>query len=155
MNNLNQAYEHLKDIVSYAYDMGYHELGYQPEKVLFEAATKPNLQEGVEPWMAVTFGAEVSGDMVERADRFLEEAFELVQSHGYDRSRIMTLVDYVYGRPDGEANQEVGGVMITLAAYCLAAGIDMHAAGDAELQRVWTKIEQIREKQAGKRHIHS
>lgn len=45
--------------------------------------------------------------------------------------------------------------MVTLAAYCLATGIDMHAAGEAELARIWTKVDVIRAKQASKRDIHS
>lgn len=112
-------------------------------------------QQRVRPWMQECFGPEIAADMVERGDRFLEEALELLQAHGYDRRRIAPLVDYVFGRPIGEAPQEVGGVMVTLAAYCDAAGIDMHDAGEIELARVWLKVEAIRAKQAGKRDIHS
>lgn len=50
----------------------------------------------------------------------------------------------------GEPAQEVGGVMVTLAALCLANGLDMHAAGETELARIWTKVEAIRAKQAAK-----
>jgi hypothetical protein len=39
--------------------------------------------------------------------------------------------------------------MVTLAALCLANGFDMHAE-ETELARVWTKVEQIRAKQAAK-----
>ncbi|MNN11716.1 hypothetical protein D3C81_1246860 [compost metagenome] len=59
-------------------------------------------------------------------------------------------MDYVYGRPVGDKHQEVGGVMVTLAALCLAQGLDMHTAGETELARIWTKVEQIRAKQAAK-----
>ena len=114
-------------------------------------------QSRVQPWMLECFGAEIAGDMVERGDRFLEESLELLQAHGYDRSRIATLVDYVWGRPIGEPAQEVGGVMVTLAAYCLAAGIDMHEAGETELARILRPeiIEKIRRKQASKNGIHT
>ena len=40
--------------------------------------------------------------------------------------------------------------MVTLAALCLANALDMHRAGEAELARIWTKVEQIRAKQASK-----
>jgi hypothetical protein len=40
--------------------------------------------------------------------------------------------------------------MVTLAALCLAQGIDMHECGETELARVWTKVENIRAKQAAK-----
>ena len=79
-----------------------------------------------------------------------EEALELVQACGCTASEAHQLVDYVYGRDVGEPAQEVGGVMITLAALCLANGIDMAGAGETELARIWTKVEAIRAKQAAK-----
>lgn len=108
------------------------------------------LQPRVQSWMMACFGPEISADRTERNHRFIEEALELVQACGMDRSEAHQLVDYVYGRPQGDVNQEVGGVMITLAALCLANGFDMHAAGETELARIWTKIDKIRAKQAAK-----
>lgn len=108
------------------------------------------LQPRVQSWMMACFGPEISADRVERGDRLLEEVFEMLQSNGYDPGRIIPLRDYVWGRPIGEPAQEVGGVMITLAAYCLAHGVDMHEAGETELARIWTKVETIRAKQAAK-----
>lgn len=112
-------------------------------------------QARVKPWMLECFGEEISNDVRERGDRLLEEVLELLQSHGYDPARIATLRDYVYGRPAGEPSQEVGGVMVTLAAYCLATNVDMHEAGEVELARIWTKVEAIRAKQASKRGMHT
>jgi hypothetical protein len=66
------------------------------------------------------------------------------------RSEAHQLVDYTYDRPIGELKQEVGGAMVTLAALCLAMRIDMYAAAEAELARIWTKVEAIRIKQANK-----
>jgi NTP pyrophosphatase (non-canonical NTP hydrolase) len=109
-----------------------------------------SFQSRVQPWMMACFGPEISADRVERSDRFIEEALELVQAGGYTKDRAHALVDYVFGRPQGEINQEVGGVMVTLAAHCLAHGIDMHAAAEAELARIWTKVDAIRAKQAAK-----
>lgn len=108
------------------------------------------LQSRVHPWMMACFGPEISADRVERGDRLLEEVFELLQSGGYDPARVLALRDYVWGRPAGDPPQEVGGVMVTLAAYCLAHNLDMHAAGETELARIWTKVEAIRAKQAAK-----
>ncbi len=115
------------------------------------AGVKPKpLQSRVQPWMMACFGPEISADKLERSDRFIEEALELVQSGYYPKERVLALVDYVYGRDKGEMPQEVGGVMITLAAFCLAHDIDMHEAGETELARIWTKVEKIRAKQAAK-----
>ena len=108
------------------------------------------LQQRVQPWLLECFGAEIAGDKQERNHRFLEEAVELVQANGCTASEAHQLVDYVFGRPVGEPAQEVGGVMVTLAALCLASGLDMHAAGETELARIWTKVDAIRAKQAAK-----
>lgn len=102
------------------------------------------------PWMIACFGSKISQDTVERNHRFIEEALELIQACGCPREDAMQLVNYVYSRPIGEQAQEVGGVMVTLAALCLANGIDMHEAAEVELKRIWTKVEQIRAKQAAK-----
>jgi len=107
-------------------------------------------QARVEPWVLACFGAEISADKAERNHRFFEEATELVQACGMTAGEAHQLVDYVYGRPIGEPYQEVGGVMVTLAALCLAQGLNMHQDGETELARIWTKVEQIRAKQAAK-----
>ena len=107
-------------------------------------------QDRVDPWLIACFGEGIARDGIERNHRFLEEALELVQSTGCTQSEAHQLVDYVYGRPVGDPVQEVGGVMNTLAALCLAHGMDMHECGEVELARVWTKVEKIRAKQAAK-----
>jgi len=107
-------------------------------------------QERVRPWMLACFGETISNDITERNHRFVEESLELAQSKGCTASEAHQLVDYVFGRPVGEPAQEVGGVMVTLAALCLASGLDMQSAGETELARIWTKIDKIRAKQAAK-----
>lgn len=109
-----------------------------------------SFQNGVAEWLLQCFGPEISGDKLERSDRFIEEALELVQAVGYPEERISALLQYVYSRPIGEPQQEVGGVMVTLAALCWSHGIDLDEASRAELARIWTKIETIRAKQAVK-----
>jgi hypothetical protein len=112
-----------------------------------EAAT---FQSRVLPWMLECFGPVIPYDKIERGDRFLEEALELLQSGDYPKERAYALIEYVYGRDKGEPSQEVGGVMVTLAAYCLAHGLYMQEAAETELARIWTKVEKIRAKQAAK-----
>lgn len=107
-------------------------------------------QDRVQPWLMECFGEMIAGDREERNHRFIEEALELVQACGCSASEAHQLVDYVFARPVGEKAQEVGGVMVTLAALCLAQDLDMAAAGETELARIWTKVEQIRAKQAAK-----
>ena len=109
-----------------------------------------HFQERVGEWMKACFTPEICADTVERNHRFLEESLELVQSLGCTKEDALMLVDYVFGRPVGEPTQEAGGVMVTLAALCLAAKLNMDSAGETELGRIWLKIEQIRAKQASR-----
>ena len=102
-------------------------------------------------WMLECFGEEIAADRIERGDRFIEEALELAQTvEGFTADRAHALVDYVFGRAVGEKEQEVGGVMVTLAALCNTAGIDIQAAMNTEVARIWTKVDVIRAKQATK-----
>ena len=115
-----------------------------------EGGEREAFQDRVQPWLMACFGEMIAGDREERNHRFLEEALELVQACGCTPSEAHQLVDYVYARPVGAPAQEVGGVMVTLAALCLANSLDMHANGETELARIWTKVEAIRAKQAAK-----
>jgi NTP pyrophosphatase (non-canonical NTP hydrolase) len=109
-----------------------------------------SFQDRVRVWVLTCFGVIVADDKQERSHRFLEEALEVVQASGMSEKEARLLVKYVYRRPVGELNQEVGGAMVCLAALCSANGIVLTNAGEQELARVWTKIEQIREKQRNK-----
>ncbi|WP_199849306.1 hypothetical protein [Stenotrophomonas maltophilia] len=115
-----------------------------------------SFQTAVAEWMGQCFLPSLYSNMTERGDRLLEEVLELLQAHGYDKARVRTLVDYVFERPIGDPAQEVGGVMVTLAGYCWVAGLDMHAAGDAELARINEPetMAKIRAKQEAKNALH-
>jgi NTP pyrophosphatase (non-canonical NTP hydrolase) len=109
-------------------------------------------QERVQEWIIYCFDKKIAEDKIERNHRFLEESLELVQACGCTQEEAHCLVDYVYGRSTGEADQEIGGVMVTLAALCSAHKHDMYLAAEDELARIWNPalIDQIRQKQAGK-----
>ena len=109
-----------------------------------------SFQSRVKPWMLECFGPGISFDKTERNHRFYEETGELVQSLGMTREEAHQLVDYVFGRPVGEIGQEVGGSIVTLAAFCNAHEIDLGGEAEKELQRVWEKSDVIRTKQAAK-----
>ena len=117
-----------------------------------QEAPDASFQARVEPWLFECFGEMIAGDKEERNHRFLEEALELVQACDCTAEEAHKLVDYVFSRPVGEKSQEVGGVHVTLAALCLAQGIDGQAAAEAELSRITQPemVERIREKQKRK-----
>jgi hypothetical protein len=110
-------------------------------------------QDRVQPWMLECFGTMIASDTRERNHRFLEEALELVQSCGATAGEAHELVDYVYDRETGEPFQEVGGVMVTLAALCLANGLNLHQAAETELARIWTKVDRFAPSK--RRSLHS
>jgi hypothetical protein len=114
--------------------------------------TSEPFQQRVQPWMKECFGSKISADAIERNHRFLEESLELVQACDCTKSEAHQLVDYVFNRLVGDPPQEVGGVMVTLAALCLAQGLDMHDCGEVELSRIMQPevMRHIREKQASK-----
>lgn len=118
------------------------------ESIAASAPSESAFQARVQPWLVACFVESVENG--ERNHRFLEEALELVQACGCTQSEAHQLVHYVYGRPVGQPHQEVGGVMLTLAALCLGQGLEMHTNGETELKRVWTQVEEIRAKQATK-----
>ena len=106
----------------------------------------PTYQERVDAWMDACFPVGVKDDVTERSHRFLEEALELVQANGYTKEDAHKLVDYVFNRPAGLQEQEVGGVMVTLAAMCNALDTSLDDAAEKELERNWKNTEAIRRK---------
>lgn len=109
-------------------------------------------QEKVYGWTLACFGGRIAHDKKERNHRFLEEALELVQACECSQSEAHQLVDYVYNRPVGEKYQEVGGVMVTLAALCTAQDLSMRNCANTELERIsdLKVMDKIRTKQAAK-----
>lgn len=111
-----------------------------------EAKDRAGFQNRTKEWLLACFGEEIASDPIERNHRFLEESLELVQACGCTKSEAAQLVEYVYSRKVGEKIQEVGGVILTLAALCSAQNIDMESCGEMELTRVWGNINKIRDK---------
>ena len=109
-------------------------------------------QSEVYGWLLHCFGRNIARDKTERNHRFLEESLELVQACDCTSSEAHQLVDYVFNRPVGERFQEVGGVIVTLAALCEAQQLDLLACADMELMRISEPniMEKIKKKQAGK-----
>lgn len=103
-------------------------------------------------WFIACFSKKEIDDNLERGLRFGEEAIEALQSGDIPEEVVIKLVQHVYSRPKGEFKQEVGGIMTTLAIWCENKDVNMFECGFEELDRVWTKIPLIREKQKAKIH---
>lgn len=111
-----------------------------------------NFQDRLRTWVTECFGPKVANDRDIRNLRFFEEAIELVQAGGMSRYEAHAMVDVIFERPVGFAPQEVGGVMTTLAAWCLAFGIDLLHEAETELTRIshHETMEKIRKRQLDK-----
>jgi len=93
----------------------------------------------VAEWARECFGESEANDLAQRGLRLLEEATEAFQAAGGTREMAHQLVDYVFGRPDGELAQELGGVSVTLLALAEAAGLSTENCEVAEINRVLSK----------------
>lgn len=71
-----------------------------------------------------------------RMFRLLEEVLELAQAEEVTELEVLAIFKQVYSRPPGDPEQELGGVMTTLAAYAHTAERDMEEAWWREFKRV-------------------
>ncbi len=109
--------------------------------------TRDKRQAAIGKWVRSTFGEECYTHD-ERIMRFLEEAIELVQTEDISIERILRLAIHVYSKPKGVPYQEIGGVSITLLAYCEFLGI---SADTCELTE-WGHISAINPEYFRNRH---
>ena len=107
-------------------------------------------QERVNIWVTACMGADVAADKMERNFRYLEESLEVVQAGGCSKDDSQRLVEYVFSRPVGDIQQEVGGAMVTLAALCNAHQLGMNHAAIVEIARCEENTEKIRAKHFAK-----
>lgn len=96
---------------------------------------KPLIRIAVE-WAIRCFGVEHVTHIPTRAMRVAEEAIELAQAAQVDKETIYRIVDAVYAKPRGNLDQEIGGVMLTLAIFSNSAYVDPNISFETELCRV-------------------
>jgi hypothetical protein len=114
-------------------------------------ATQISLQGMIRSWVQSTFGEGLCYDVKERGMRFGEEAIELLQAtEQVSREDLHKLVDYVYDRPAGKVEQELGGTMLTLNALAASLYLSPELALRDEFHRVLDPLvtETIKKKQA-------
>lgn len=106
-------------------------------------ATRNGRQFAIALWTIECFGEEEATSIPQRALRLLEEAIECAQAAGVDLKMAHKLVDFVYDRPVGEIEQEIGGVSVTLLALAAAVGTSAEFVEQAEVERVLSKSRDI------------
>lgn len=75
-----------------------------------------------------------------RVLRLLEEVMELAQAENVTVEEAEIIKKQVWGRPTGEPNQELGGVMVCAAGYAAAAGLDLSKAFWSEMERIMDPV---------------
>lgn len=109
-----------------------------------------SFQGKVHDWMRECFVRPDAMAPEQRAFRFIEEALELVQAVGTSKADVLRLVEYVYGRLPGDDDQEIGGVLVTLAGLATSRALIMEDCGRHELARCIRNTEAIRAKDLAK-----
>jgi NTP pyrophosphatase (non-canonical NTP hydrolase) len=117
-----------------------------PSKIQSIRDNKYSFQKRVYPWTVETFGYVKTMSLVERRQRVIEEAIELLQAMGGSEDEVVKMAAYVFARKIGEPRQEIGGLQGCIAAAANALGIDMDQAREDELVRCIDKVDKIREK---------
>ena len=100
--------------------------------------TRDDRQKKVYEWCVAAFG-EINAQPAQRALRFLEEAIELTQACKVPKDFVERLVTYVYGQPEGDIIQELGGVSLTLLALAQSLNVSAESAEALEIGRVLSK----------------
>ena len=99
-------------------------------------------QIAVEAWVRSRFSDKVFENVDERTRRIVEEAVELQQAEARDqikaRAETHAIVDRVFDRAKGEIKQEVGGVIVTLLAYCALKEFRLDTLAGTEITRIMT-----------------
>src|SRR5262252_2696327 len=78
----------------------------------------------------------------ERVVRLFEEVVELAQAEKVSPDMLRKIVGHVYARPTDAIEQEVGGIAVTLLAYCAMRKMSADICERNEILRVEHFLEQ-------------
>ena len=105
-----------------------------------------DFQCGAADWITACWGKNCLFHKRERGLRFAEEAIELMQAIGLSRDDVSAMQDYVYNRKKGDIDNEIGGVLATLAGLATAHMINMEGVARDILLSCWARSLHIRQK---------
>ena len=90
-------------------------------------------------WAQRAFGVRDVETPAIRALRMVEEAIELCQALDVPKDKVALTVETVYSRPVGQVEQEIGGVLLTMAVLTEVLGKNSDELLERELRRVLRK----------------
>lgn len=96
-------------------------------------------QQRVHTWAKAAFGVAHATSLPQRGLRLLEEAVELFQAAGGDQDMAHKLVSFVFSRPAGTIEQELGGVGVAVLALAAAFDVSADDMEQREVDRVLSK----------------
>jgi hypothetical protein len=117
---------------------------HQPRKKLSALTGLTDLQHRVTAWATRCFGRDHVFNQRVRALRLLEEAAEFAQSVDAPIEKCHALVDYVYSRPPGKPEQELGGVGVVLLTCASATGVMLDDGIEAKPPEHFTQRNQAK-----------
>lgn len=103
------------------------------------ASARDIRQHHIFEWCAAAFGMDHATSTEQRGLRLVEEAAEAAQAAGCNPETLRKIIDYVYSRPAGELQQELGGVGLCVLAMAASARFSADIAENAECARVMAK----------------
>lgn len=78
----------------------------------------------IREWATSVIGLNLWTCAEERALRIVEEAIELAQACGVPQRYIQRLVERVYQRPAAHPDEEIGGLLVTVMAFCASQNLN-------------------------------
>lgn len=90
-------------------------------------------------WGVRAFGMDHMTNTRTRALRILEEAAELAQACDVPREIAFHTLNVVYRRPVGKMEQEIGGILVTVHAFCASQGVTPELMLENEVSRCLSK----------------
>lgn len=96
-----------------------------------------DFQDKVNQWLEDCFGVHFADHLPIRIQRFFEECVEQIHALKVPEEILHDIVEWVYKTKErGGISGEAGQVQVAHAALCYALGIDAHALGLKELERI-------------------
>lgn len=106
---------------------------------MIRIASRLERQRQVFEWGRLAFGEDQMRSQAQRGLRLVEEAIEVAQAAECDPAALHRLIDYVYARPVGDVEAELGGVQVCVLAMAECVGASAEECEHVEIARILEK----------------